>query len=112
MGCGVGKRPPRHLAPSCLGWILHDGYAAPLLDAVQSHRTIIMIAAKNNPNDARTVHAGCSAKQRINRGTVAIFSWTAQNAHSSGFNGEMVVGTGNVDVASPDRLFIRSLGYW
>src|SRR6478672_3469458 len=106
MRSGVAESATRHLGRGSLVWILDNGNAATLLDGKKAHRAVVEAPAENDSNHPRAVNAGGRPKQGIDGGPVTVLPGAAQDTHSARLDGEVGVGTGDVDMAAPDRFLI------
>lgn len=85
----------RHLAEFRI--LLHDGYAAPVADVPKPDGAIRAGAGEQQPDDARTVCNGGRAKERIDRGAVAVLVWSTHASSDSWLDEEMVIGRREID---------------
>ena len=108
---GIAESATWHLGGGSLVWILNNGNAATLLDGKQPHRAVLEGPAQNDSNHALAVNACRSPEQRIDGGPVTVLPGTAQHTHFAGFNGEVIIRTGDIDVAAADGFLVGDLAY-
>src|SRR5215471_3982149 len=101
--------PLRHVFPDRIVWVLHDRDATPLLDRIESCRTVVHETAEYDPHDAWTIRPSSRTEQRVDGGPMAIFSWPALHSNFSVFNREVMVRACNVDSSRLDIFLVERI---
>src|SRR5258706_8948190 len=105
----VFKRIARHVRKQGIGWFLHDGHAATLLDFPKAGSAVVESAGEDHADNSWPIGQRCGAKQDIHGGAMPVFPGTRTELDLSVIDEQLLGWRRYINMTGLDRSAVRTI---